>query len=159
MSCCRCLVGRGGVGLDDQGFVMTTQKSPRIMDGVAKRLIRVNEIDWPTLLRIMDRAVRAGEEPLPAALRFCGQLFSKQKIRIGIEEDAGEASGSGGESPFKLGPHREEVLNFSGRWELPGEVFEGAAGAGGVFGVSEGSLASGSAICGAGGWAGAGWFV
>ena len=120
------MFGRAGRrGLDDQGFVMTTQKSPRIMDAVPKRLIRVNEIDWPTLLRIMDRAVRAGDEPLPAALEFCQSLFSKQKIRIGIEEDAGEMVESGEGSPFKLGPHREEILNASGEWEIPGRFTSG----------------------------------
>jgi len=113
------MFGRAGRrGLDDQGFVLTTQKSPRIMDAVPKRLIRVNEIDWPTLIRIMDRAVRIGDAPLPAAVKFCGQLFSKQKIRIGTEEDAGEVAVSNSDSPFSLGPHRDEILNSQARWEL-----------------------------------------
>lgn len=120
------MFGRAGRrGLDDQGFVLTTQKSPRIMDGVAKRLIRVNEIDWPTLIRIMGRAVRAGEEPLPAAVKFCSQLFSKQKIRIGIEADAGESDPVRAKSPLNFGPHRDEVMDGTGRWAPPGSFERG----------------------------------
>ncbi|MGI9244829.1 MAG: DEAD/DEAH box helicase, partial [Verrucomicrobiales bacterium] len=120
------MFGRAGRrGLDDQGFVITTNKSPRIMDAVQKRLIRVNEIDWPTLMRVMDRAVRGGREPLPAAVKFCGQLFSKQKIRIGIEADSAPGSDGGSESPFELGPQRDEILCSAGRWEEPARFVEG----------------------------------
>ena len=120
------MFGRAGRrGLDDQGFVMTTQKSPRLMDAVPKRLFRVNQIDWPTLLRIMDRAVRGGEQPLPAAVKFCDQLFGRQKIRIGIEQDVGDGPGPQGGSPLALGPHRDEIMDSGGRWDIASRFEQG----------------------------------
>ena len=111
------MFGRAGRrGLDDAGFVITTRKSPRLVDGSPRRLRRVNQIDWPTLIRVMDGV----EEPFEAARSLCERLFSKQRILLGIERAArtgDQALSTESASPFNLGPHREEFLNARGEWE------------------------------------------
>lgn len=112
------MFGRAGRrGLDDAGFVITTRSSPRLADASPRRLRRVNQIDWPTLIRVMDGA----DAPFETARSLCERLFSEQRILLGIERAARSAERPNTpineHSPFKLGPHREEILALSGEWE------------------------------------------
>jgi len=114
------MFGRAGRrGLDDTGYVIYGNKSPRLGDAHALDLRRANEIDWPTLLRKMDLALAAGEDPFEAARNLCERLFSEQKIALGFRGRA-QASGQTGkneEALFGLKAVRKEVLNSKGEWE------------------------------------------
>lgn len=112
------MFGRAGRrGLDEVGFVLSSDTSPRLSDTRAKQLTRSNQIDWPTLLRIMKSAKDRGESPFAAARELCLKLFSNQKIRLGFETRA-EIEGSDSDSElFGLGPIRREVLNSQDAWE------------------------------------------
>jgi superfamily II DNA/RNA helicase len=116
------MFGRAGRrGLDDAGYVLAGAKFPRLMDASPRRLHRVHDIEWPTLLRVMDHAVAEGREPFEAARELLGRLFGKQTVRLGIEEDAVEGE-SGEGNVFNLGPKRDEMLNAAGAWEAVGEI-------------------------------------
>ncbi len=119
------MFGRAGRrGLDEVGYVISGDRSPRLMDARPRQLRRSNEIDWPTLLRVMHRAALAGESTFDAAREFAERLFSEQRIRIGFagpgKAEPARDSGEPGEKKrglFGLGPTRAEFLNSQGTWE------------------------------------------
>ncbi|MEM0895862.1 MAG: DEAD/DEAH box helicase [Verrucomicrobiota bacterium] len=118
------MFGRAGRrGLDDSGHVLVTNKSPRLMDAAARKLRRVNEIDWPTLLRVMGRAVEDGRDPFAAAREASERLFSTQKIGLGFDSRGrGSAESDDGPAGFHLGPRRRQILNSRSEWESASEL-------------------------------------
>ncbi|MCB1235542.1 MAG: hypothetical protein KDM91_10765, partial [Verrucomicrobiae bacterium] len=87
-------------------------------------LRRSNEIDWPTLLRVMNRAADEERSPFDAARELTARLFSEQRIVLGFRGESGGDPGeimSGarreGEGLFGLKPTRREILNLAGDWE------------------------------------------
>lgn len=123
------MFGRAGRrGLDEMGYVIFGNRSPRLGDAHPLDLRRANEIDWPTLLRKMDLAVTRGEDPFTAARELCQRLFSKQKIALGFSGTS-QASGQNDKEEvplFGLKATRKEVLNSEGNWETlkPGREVE-----------------------------------
>ena len=115
------MFGRAGRrGLDEVGYVLSSDSGPRLGDSRPKYLSRTNRIDWPTLLRIMKAAGDRGESPFAAAGDLCRKLFSKQTITLGFETRVGSADvsvGGGDGKLFGLGPVRREIYNSNGDWE------------------------------------------
>lgn len=114
------MFGRAGRrGLDEIGYVVVDERTPRLADAAPRHLRRSNEIDWPTLLRVMQRAVHDGESPIAAARVLCRTLFSRQRIELGFSRNAGDgkADADGGGAAFGLVPTRREVFNSGRRWE------------------------------------------
>lgn len=127
------MFGRAGRrGLDDAGYIISADRSPRLMDARPKQLRRTNEIDWPTLLRIMRQATLRGESPFGAAREFTTRLFSEQRVRLGFAANAvpEEAKPAGKRGLFGLGPTRAEIRNAEGLWEAerPGARAESRLG-------------------------------
>lgn len=126
------MYGRAGRrGLDEIGYVLASENSPRLNDARPKQLHRTNQIDWPTLLRVMKAAKDRGESPFAAAAELCGKLFSQQTITLGFETNARQGSESEGAADsdgelFGLGPIRREIWNSQNEWERE----DGLAGAG-----------------------------
>ena len=120
------MFGRAGRrGLDESGYVISAARSPRLSDASQRSLRRSNQIDWPTLLRIMSQASRHGQCPLAAATAFCASLFSRQRITLGFEPDAAAPADADADpattaaptSLFNLRPGRTEILNAADTWE------------------------------------------
>jgi len=116
------MFGRAGRrGLDEQGFVISSDTSPRLSDARSLQLRRSNDLDWPTLLRVMQRAVETGAEPFAAAQALRDRLFSDQRIRLGFtfEKDALDPAEDAKTSSnlFGIDPKSSEVLNSVGEWE------------------------------------------
>ncbi len=127
------MFGRAGRrGKDEIGYIITSGKSPNLLDAHARHLRRTGEIDWPTLLRVMRQAADEGESPFEAATRLSGRLFSLHSVRLGFEatpakrkEEAPAASPRSSSAPtpgspaslFGLGAVRHEVLNSAEEWE------------------------------------------
>ncbi len=116
------MFGRAGRrGLDEQGFVISSDTSPRLSDARSLQLRRSNDLDWPTLLRVMQRAVETGSEPFSAAEALRDRLFSDQRIQLGFTFEKGdidpaeEAKSSG--NLFGIAPTISEVFNSAGQWE------------------------------------------
>ncbi len=115
------MFGRAGRrGLDSTGYAIVGPRTPRLMDANPRHLKRANQVDWPSLLRVMDRAAQLGEPPFPAAAHFCSALFSRQRIDLGFENPTAANPTPDPSSPhalFNLGPTRREIRNSRGAWE------------------------------------------
>lgn len=112
------MFGRAGRrGLDARGVVITTRRTPGLGDASPRQLRRVNEFDWPTLLRVMEEAAARGEDPLAAAGALGGRLFSPQRVSLGLDEPAADNP----DAPHRYDPTREEILDSAGEWRPAAE--------------------------------------
>jgi superfamily II DNA/RNA helicase len=106
------MFGRAGRrGLDDRGFVLTAPNLPGLLDTSPRQLRRVNQMDWPTLLRVMEAAAAEGQNPLARASLVCERLFSRQKIAPDLAH-ALESS----QSSQRHGPTKVEFLGPANCW-------------------------------------------
>ena len=80
------MFGRAGRrGLDETGYALITEKTPRLHDGRPRHLRRSTKLDWPTSIAVMHGAVARGEPPFAAALEINRRLFTAQEVPLGIE--------------------------------------------------------------------------
>jgi len=80
------MFGRAGRrGLDESGYVLSTLRQPRLHDGRARRLKRVDFVDWPALIAVMRLAAQRGENPFAATVEFNRRLFTTQPVPLGVE--------------------------------------------------------------------------
>lgn len=76
------MFGRAGRrGLDERGYVLVTERSPRLGQARAERLKRSMPLPWRPLLERLE----GGEEPAEAALDFSERLFTEAAIPVGVE--------------------------------------------------------------------------
>jgi len=116
------MFGRAGRrGLDDAGYVITTERSPRLIDAASLRLQRGNTVDWPTLLRTM---AGAPENPAGAARLLCENLFSDQRIQLGltgrttkIDPESEDTSPTEIEALPGIGPVAHQFRDSRGEWQ------------------------------------------
>ncbi|MEM6910526.1 MAG: DEAD/DEAH box helicase [Verrucomicrobiota bacterium] len=112
------MFGRAGRrGLDEQGYVLSSDRSPRLSDAQPLHLTRSRQIDWPTLLRVMKAAADLSQPPFEAATTLCSQLFSKQTIQLGHLASQRPAPPPEEDNPFATEAKTREFLNRSQRWE------------------------------------------
>jgi len=98
------MFGRAGRrGLDDAGYVITSDRSPQLMDSAPRKLRRGNAVDWTTLIRAMSAASERGESAPEAARTLCQNLFSQQRIHLGF---------TGGKSASKIDPEDTDAMAF-----------------------------------------------
>lgn len=114
------MFGRAGRrGLDEAGTVLAADDTPRLSDGRQARLTRQPVLDWPCLLRVMDRAAGEGNDPLAAASQLARSLFTSSPPALGWEESGlpPADSGSSETEPFARPPEWREMHNAAGDWE------------------------------------------
>ena len=106
------MFGRAGRrGLDERGFVLTAPNLPGLLDASPRQLRRVNQMDWPTLLRVMESGASDGSSPLARAALVCERLFSRQKIAPDLANALGTSPSSD-----RHGPTRVEFLGLADCW-------------------------------------------
>jgi hypothetical protein len=117
------MFGRAGRrGLDESGYVLSTPRQPRLHDGRARRLKRVDFVDWPALIAVMRLAAGRGENPFAAAVEFNRRLFTTQPVPLGVEhclETGPMPCGLAVDAERARFPRRAvtEMLNSRGEWE------------------------------------------
>ena len=80
------MFGRAGRrGLDEVGHALYTNDLPRLSDTKARQLRRATQVDWPSLISVMDAAKQRGEQPFAAAVELTHSLFSEQRVPLGVE--------------------------------------------------------------------------
>ena len=105
------MFGRAGRrGLDERGFVLTAPNLPGLLDASPRQLRRVNQMDWPTLLRVMEAAPE-GQNPLARASLVCERLFSRQKIAPDLANAL-----EGSQLNQRHGPTKVEFLGPADCW-------------------------------------------
>ncbi len=121
------MFGRAGRrGLDESGYVLVAPGRPRLEDARPKSLKRGAQIDWPTLIGVMNAARDCdGETPLAAAASLCARLFSVQNVPLGVERSVADGGRPCGlfvdaERTRLARPQSVEILNSRGEWEERG---------------------------------------
>ncbi|HEY3900662.1 MAG TPA: DEAD/DEAH box helicase [Chthoniobacter sp.] len=128
------MFGRAGRrGLDDTGYALITDRPPRLHDGRPRQLKRPAQVDWPTLIAVMQAAVQRGADPFAAALELNNRLFTAQTVPLGIEH-----ARKTGPMPCGLAVDMErarfarrgvvEMLNSRGEWEIKPDLGETTLG-------------------------------
>lgn len=80
------MFGRAGRrGFDDKGYVLFSERTPRMLDGRGRQLKRAAPLDWPTLIAVMHHASRSGAEPFVAAAKLNERLFTPSPVLLGFE--------------------------------------------------------------------------
>ncbi|MCC5834667.1 MAG: DEAD/DEAH box helicase [Opitutales bacterium] len=81
------MFGRAGRrGLDRIGYVLVAPGKPRLMEARPLHLRRHNQTDWPSLISVMQHAVEAGHDPVPAAQNLSARLFHDERIPLGLND-------------------------------------------------------------------------
>src|SRR5438045_3889504 len=80
------MFGRAGRrGLDEIGHALYTNDLPRLSDTKARQLRRATQVDWPSLISVMNAAKQRGDQPFAAAVELTHSLFSVQRVPLGTE--------------------------------------------------------------------------
>jgi hypothetical protein len=80
------MFGRAGRrGLDERGYALYTERTPRLGEARAVRLRRVTQVDWPVSLAVMRAAARRNESPFAAVAGLSRNLFATRTISFGVE--------------------------------------------------------------------------
>ncbi len=117
------MFGRAGRrGLDDVGFALISDRTPRLHDARARQLKRATQTDWPTAIAVMHAAVKRGAEPFAAALELNRRLFTPHEISLGVERARATGPMPCG---FEIDAERArfarrgmiEMTNSRGEWE------------------------------------------
>lgn len=81
------MFGRAGRrGMDQRGSVLYLAGMPRLAEAKPLSLKQGGAVDWPSLLTVIQAAVEADKSPLAAARRLTARLFSREPVRLGLED-------------------------------------------------------------------------
>jgi len=112
------MFGRAGRrGLDKRGYILVVPEKPRHSESKPLQLRRTGHLEWSSFLRVMDQAAQAKIDPVIAAERLAGRLFTREPISLGLKRLRA--------NPPKVQPqaHRttsqslREIQNPDGEWE------------------------------------------
>lgn len=112
------MFGRAGRrGMDKVGYIVAVPGKPRLQEARPLRLRRSQQVDWPSLLSVMQLAIQSSRDPAEAAHNLTGRLFSQQHIFLGLQNLM--ASGRVAQLPPRriLAQSVVEIQNPDGQWE------------------------------------------
>lgn len=113
------MFGRAGRrGLDTAGSVIVMPDSPRLLDAQPLHLNRTTQVDWPSLIAVMQTATSRNKDPISASRRLRQRLFRPEEITLGWDSlnpsSFNTRQSSNGVSSIRT---RKEFLNTAGEWE------------------------------------------
>lgn len=112
------MFGRAGRrGLDRIGFVAVAHGKPRLTEARPIRLQRNNELDWPSILFVMQQAIERGEDHFAAARDLAARLFSNSQPSIGLRSLTHAGPSQQKSAPKRIQQQIREFQNPDGDWE------------------------------------------
>ena len=117
------MFGRAGRrGLDQKGFILVAPNKPRLQEARSMKLRRGNQVDWPSLIALMDVAVEQEKCPVEATAHLTTNLFSEQRIPLGLRDFIANPPDSRKDQNFEnetkpSGQEVIEILNSQNTWE------------------------------------------
>ena len=118
------MFGRAGRrGLDEKGFILVAPNKPRLQEARQVKLKRGNQVDWPSLIALMQAAVESGKCPVEATTQLATSLFSEQRVPLGLREfianppDKLPIPPKESKLPTLDGQEIIEILNSQNTWE------------------------------------------
>ena len=116
------MFGRAGRrGRDRQGYILVVPDKPRIHMASPLKLHRVSQVDWPSLIGVMQAAHGQGNDPLKTVRQLTHRLFSLERIPLGLEKFMRNRERNlameAGRKDARKSRLIEEVRNSKGIWE------------------------------------------
>lgn len=112
------MFGRGGRrGLDRIGYVLVAPNKPRLIEARPLKLQRTNQLDWPSIIRVMQQAIIDDKSPLDSARNLTSRLFSYQRIPIGLEQFQKQGPRAPQKEDRVFRQPITEIMNPDGEWE------------------------------------------
>lgn len=79
------MFGRAGRrGLDKKGYIIVAKGKPRLNEARSLELKRTNQVDWPSMLAVMEAARKDERDPIASAQSVASCLFSEQRVPLGL---------------------------------------------------------------------------
>ena len=116
------MYGRAGRrGKDEIGYALIAPKGPRFRDARRLPVKRPKELDWATMIGVMDAAVNQQRNPYEAVSRAVERLFSDTRITVGSEYSLSKPDMPCGlmidaERARHAQPTRTEMRDTVGKW-------------------------------------------
>lgn len=112
------MFGRAGRrGMDKVGYIAVAHGKPRMQEARPLRLRRSNQIDWPSLIGVMQAAIESSQDPAVYARNMVQRLFSIQRIQIGLARFSAEGPSLAVSNPRIISQKIVELQNPDGHWE------------------------------------------
>lgn len=112
------MFGRAGRrGLDRKGYIVVVRGKPRFNESRPLELKRTNQVDWPSMIAVMQAAVNAGRDPVASAQGVARCLFSEQRVPLGLTRFAPDpAARKKDDAPIRVQTVKE-FQTPDGSWE------------------------------------------
>lgn len=112
------MFGRAGRrGLDRKGYIIVAPGKPRFSEARPLELKRSHQVDWPSMIAVMEAACRAGKDPRASARAVAACLFSRQRVALGLRGFAPDPrSRERRQAPVRI-QKVEEFLTPDDTWE------------------------------------------
>jgi late competence protein required for DNA uptake (superfamily II DNA/RNA helicase) len=112
------MFGRAGRrGMDKVGYIAVAPGKPRLQEARPLRLRRSNQIDWPSIMGLMQTAIEKNEDPLGAARKLTARLFSVQRIPLGLARFHADGPQSAPPEQRIVSQSVTEFLTPDNQWE------------------------------------------
>ncbi len=112
------MFGRAGRrGMDKVGYIAVAHGKPRMQEARPLRLRRTNQIDWPSLIGVMQTAIETSKDPGQHARDMIKRLFSIQRIPIGLSQFYASGPVADINRPRVISQNVVEFQTPDGDWE------------------------------------------
>jgi late competence protein required for DNA uptake (superfamily II DNA/RNA helicase) len=112
------MFGRAGRrGMDAVGFILLAPGKPRLEEAKPIRLRRSAQVDWPSLIGVMQVAIENNDNPIQAARNLTSRLFSHQRIPLGLSDFHATGPETAPSKPRIIEQSIEEIQTPDGSWE------------------------------------------